>query len=337
MTIIIVHNLPFGDWTNFVKENPKGNIFHTPEMYEVYKQTAGYNPELWAAVENEHILALMIPVRLLFFKGRFGWLLTRAVVYGGVLSEPTPEGHEALDILLKTYKQEHGRKAVFTELRNVCCEDDIQQILTNNKFLYEEHLNYHINLDLQPEEIFQGIGKRTRRNIRHGLNQGLVTIEEVTDQSGLDDCYNLLCQTFRTAKVPLADSSLLHAAFNILYPQNMIRFTLARVDKTPVAISIELLYKDIAYGWFGGMDRKYSSYIPNELLMWNLLLWCNEKGYKLYDFGGAGKPNEEYGVRDFKAKFGGQLVCFGRNTWTPDPMKLKVFNFGYQIYRRLFI
>ena len=27
---------------------------------------------------------------------------------------------------------------------------------------------------------------------------------------------------------------------------------------------------------------------------------------------GAGKPNESYGVRDFKAKFGGQLVEHGR-------------------------
>ena len=27
---------------------------------------------------------------------------------------------------------------------------------------------------------------------------------------------------------------------------------------------------------------------------------------------GAGKPNEDYGVREFKSKFGGELVEFGR-------------------------
>jgi len=38
---------------------------------------------------------------------------------------------------------------------------------------------------------------------------------------------------------------------------------------------------------------------------------------------GAGKPSEKYGVRDFKAKFGGNLVNFGRNTWIPSEM---IFN-----------
>ena len=29
-------------------------------------------------------------------------------------------------------------------------------------------------------------------------------------------------------------------------------------------------------------------------------------------FGGAGKPDKPYGVRDYKLKFGGQLVNWGR-------------------------
>ena len=31
-----------------------------------------------------------------------------------------------------------------------------------------------------------------------------------------------------------------------------------------------------------------------------------------FDFMGAGKPNEEYGVREFKSKFGGEVVENGR-------------------------
>ena len=38
--------------------------------------------------------------------------------------------------------------------------------------------------------------------------------------------------------------------------------------------------------------------------MWHTLDWGAEDGYSLNNFGGAGKPDEEYGVRDFKAKFG---------------------------------
>jgi serine/alanine adding enzyme len=47
----------------------------------------------------------------------------------------------------------------------------------------------------------------------------------------------------------------------------------------------------------------------------------------------AGKPEEEYGVRDFKAKFGGYLVNFGRNIHVHKPTWLGISKFGYQIYQ----
>jgi len=55
----------------------------------------------------------------------------------------------------------------------------------------------------------------------------------------------------------------------------------------------------------------------------------------VYDFGGAGKPDEPYGVRDFKAKFGGKLINYSRNTSSHSPRWLAVSKVGYQIYRKL--
>jgi lipid II:glycine glycyltransferase (peptidoglycan interpeptide bridge formation enzyme) len=135
--------------------------------------------------------------------------------------------------------------------------------------------------------------------------------------------------------VPLADRSLFEAAFEILYPKNMIRVVLARVNGAYVGTSVELLYKDVVYGWYGGVDREYGRHNPNELLMWHILKWSAENGYRLYDFGGAGKPDEEYGVRDFKAKFGGDLVCYGRNICVHAPVLLKLSQRAYTIYRKL--
>ena len=96
----------------------------------------------------------------------------------------------------------------------------------------------------------------------------------------------------------------------------------------------ENTYKDVVYGWYGGVDRAYGSYIPNELLTWHILQWGAEHGYRMYDFGGAGEPDEEYGVRDFKAKFGGELVSFGRNTCECAPWLLRLSKLGYRLLRR---
>ncbi len=335
--VSVVRSLPEAEWRRFIASNPNSNIFHTPEMFEVYANTKGHHPSLWAAVgHNGCTLALLLPVQITLREGLFRSLTTRAIVYGSALWEPGEEGLKALTVLLKSYVQGTDGSPLFTELRNLWDMTTVSSILCGQGFVYEEHLNYLINLDRSPEEIFLSIGPRTRKNIRRGLNRGEVIIEEVKERKQVRDCYELLRKTYQNAQVPLADCSLFESAFDVLLPKNMIRFTCARVDNAFAATSIELLYKDGVYGWYGGMDRAYTSYVPNELLMWHILQWGAEKGYRSYDFGGAGKPKQEYGVRDFKAKFGGELVCFGRYTFVHAPLLLHISTAGYSVARRFF-
>jgi hypothetical protein len=45
-------------------------------------------------------------------------------------------------------------------------------------------------------------------------------------------------------------------------------------------------------------------------------------------------PNQPYGVRDFKAKYGGRLVDFGREVWVPSSLRLRIAKAGYEATRR---
>ncbi len=63
--------------------------------------------------------------------------------------------------------------------------------------------------------------------------------------------------------------------------------------------------------------------------------WRNERyGYATYDLGGAGWANEPYGVRDFKAKFRGELVSYGRYRKVYSPLKLTLAEEGYASLRK---
>jgi hypothetical protein len=145
----------------------------------------------------------------------------------------------------------------------------------------------------------------------------------------------LLRQTYAAARVPLADISLFQAALDILLPRNMIRLFVARVEGRVAACTLDLLYKDTVYGWYGATDRDFNRYSPNDVLTWNVLEWASKSGYRVYDFGGAGKPDEKYGVRDYKAKFAGDLVEYGRNTCVHAPVLLTASKMGYSLFRRL--
>ena len=336
MKISIVRDLPENVWRSFVDDNPLGNIFHTPEMYKVFSKTKGHFPELWAAVDEGGLpLALLLPVKISVFDGWLRQLTTRAVVFGSVLWSPGEAGIEALTLLLKSYGQNSDGATLFTELRNLTDLKAIQPLLGESGFLYEDHLNYLVNLDLPPEAVLQNIRPRTRKEIRHAIKGGQITVDELNQVEQIRPWYDILRRTYKAARVPLADISLFEAASEILGPKGMARFTQACAGDAIVAISVELLYKDTIFGWYGGVDRTYTPYRVNEFLMWQILDWGSRNGYRKYDFGGAGKPTEKYGVRDFKAKFGGELVCFGRNTYVHKPRLLSISQRGYQLLRGL--
>ncbi len=331
----VVRELDEKRWGEFVAEHPHGNIFHTPEMFRVFARAEGFDPTLWAAVaDSGRILALMLPVRITALGQLFLRISTRSVVFGSVLCGEGAEGAEALDLLLAEYVRNANGASLFTELRNLVSLDSYQPVLRKNGFEHEGHLNYLIDLARSPEDILKSIGPRTRKAIRHGVRAARVSVEEVKEREGVAACYGLLRRTYSAARVPLASQSLFEAALELLRPKGMIRFSLARVDEVPVAASVELLHKRVMFGWYGGVDRSFGQYTPNEVLQWHVLEWGANNGYALYDFGGAGKPDLKYRVRDYKAKFGGELVNFGRNTFVHAPGLLKLSEFGYQVLRR---
>ena len=332
----IIQALDNSIWQHFVDNHPAGNIFHTPAMYQVFEQAAGYQPTLWAVVDSAgQVLTLFLPVQVTLIPGLLRRLTTRSIAYGSVLVSSGPNGLKALNMLLQAYPQAAKGDAVLTELRNLADLSTVQPCLNDCGFVYEEHLNYLINLAQPSEAVMQTIGKRTRKQIRHALRQNLVSVEEITNKEHLPAWYNVLQQTYQQARVPLADFSLFEAAFDVFFPKKMIKFLSAKVGDAHAAVSAELIYKDTIYGWYGGVNRTYQDHYPNELLTWHILEWGANQGYCTYDFGGAGKPHEPYGVRDFKAKFGGELVCYGRNTYIHAPRLLRLSTVGYQIYRQL--
>ena len=305
-------------------------------MFQVFSQAKGYRPTLLAALNQEdEITVLFIPVQITLMEGLLRPLTTRAIAYGSVLCSPGVQGSQALAALLNAYSQSTKNQVLFTEMRNLSDLSVLQPVLLQSGFEHEQHLNYLIDLIHTPMEVMQNIGTRTRKHIRQALRKGTVIVEEFSDPNLLPAWYELVRKSYKNARVPLAERSLFDAAFNILRPRGMAQFWIARIHSTCVAASVELVYKDVIYGWYSGIDRTYSSEAPGELLMWHVLEKGAMNGYRIYDFGGAGRPDEKSGVRDFKAKFGGQMVCYGRNIKVHSPGLLRWSEKGYQIYRHL--
>ena len=101
----------------------------------------------------------------------------------------------------------------------------------------------------------------------------------------------------------------------------MAKFFLAKHKDTYIGARVVLTYNNVIHDWYAGSLNNASSLYPNDYLVWYILKWGVENNYKLFDFGGAGKPDVEYGPREFKRRFGGDLVNHGRHTYIHSPQK----------------
>ncbi len=330
----VVRHLEERDWRAFVEDNPRGNLFHTPEMFQVFARAKGHRPTLWATVGDEgRVLALLTPVEVTVLPGPLQFLTTRAVVYGSVLCVAGAEGRDALSVLLRAYNREARGRLLFTELRHQSDLTDLRLDLAREGFQHEEHLNYLIDLTPPESEIWRRVRSNAQRAVRRAQKSGVV-VEEVGDSAGVAAAYRVWEQVYRRIHVPLADESLFQAAFEVLRPRGMLRILVARVDGEVAGAVALPAYKGIAYYWYAGVLREYSSQHPGDLLVWHSLVLSQQSGARTFDFVGAGRPDQEYGVREFKAKFGGDLVNYGRSVCVHSAAKLKLSQMGYQLVRK---
>ncbi|NCA85222.1 MAG: peptidoglycan bridge formation glycyltransferase FemA/FemB family protein, partial [Clostridia bacterium] len=70
---------------------------------------------------------------------------------------------------------------------------------------------------------------------------------------------------------------------------------------------------------------------PSVLATWAAIDYAIKTGYRQFDFMGVGKPNVPYGVRDFKMRFGGTVVNYGRYIRINNKFIYMLAEFGYNI------
>jgi Uncharacterized protein involved in methicillin resistance len=333
---LVTNNINDKKWDEFVFNHPHGNIFQTKSIYDVYKATKNYTPiricsinKVTGDIEGVLLGVIINEINNVFGGDFLSSFSTHSVVHSGPLV--LNNSSEILSKLIVKYDKTVKKKSLYNEIWNLC---DRRSSLDNlNNYIYEDHLNFLINLDNSEDELWRDIHKARKKNINRATKSGVI-VEEVNNKNMIPIFYNLLEETYNNVKIPLADITLFESAFEQLVPKNMAKFFLAKRDEEYIGARAVLIYKDFVHDWYAGASNNSLSFYPNDLLVWHILKWSIENNYKVFDFGGAGKPDVEYGPREFKRRFGGKLVNYGRYRLTYSPLKMKVTNFGFKVYQK---
>lgn len=333
-SIRIVNSLAHEKWLKFIEKHPSANVFHTPLMMEVFKATKNCKPFLFAAVNEKdgNIESLISANRVTIISGVLSELSSRMISYGGVVAGK--DMNSGIGELMRHYDNVAKSKSLFSEIRNMDTTEPFRKDILKAGYEYIDYLNYVIDLRREPATIFRQFSKGRRSGIKALEKKGVV-VKEVGERKDIEKIYELLDQTYSRIEVPIPDISLFESAMEHLQDKGMARFYLAVLKGEYLASLVALIYKGVILTWYYGSNLEFRHLSAESLLIWHVIQWGAASGCRWLDFGGAGRPEEEYSVRDFKARFHGDLTNHGRYIKVYHPKALKLAKAGYEIYRRL--
>ena len=255
----------------------------------------------------------------------------RAIINGGpLLAEDIST--EALRLLLRRLREEVSKEAIYIEMRNFNDYSRWEDSFEACGFAYQPHLNFH--LDCSEEAVIQrNMHESRRRQVRKGLASGVV-IEEAKTEQEVRDFYRILEQLYRRkVKTPLFGLEFFLAFFR----QEWGKYLLVKYEgKVIGGMMCPILEGRAIYEWYVcGLDEPYREQHPSVLATYAAMQYAAEHGLPRFDFMGAGKPEEDYGVRAFKAQMGGKMVEHGRFLLIAKPLLYRIGVLGVAWLRHI--
>jgi serine/alanine adding enzyme len=332
MAISIVSFEQVNDWDSFVEAHPRGTIFHTRAMVETLSATKFHQPLAIGAIdENGELCALLAAVKVQTLGGWFDSFTARSIQFVEPIWRLDQAGLAGARQLIQRHDQIFQGRTLFAEVRSFFAAPDAADdpFLTEG-YSYLGYRNILNDLRFTEEELFAKLDKKCRNNVRSSVKHG-VCIEEVEPLANVELFYQLVAESYAHARVPLSDISLFDNAFRKLPPKTC-RVLIAKYQGDVVAAGCFLTYKERVYAWYVGTQRIPGVY-PMVCLFWDAIKRFALEGYATFDFAGAGWEGEDYGPGRFKAKFGGQVLNYGRYRKVFSPAKLRYSETAYGLVR----
>ena len=293
MTVLTdISQINRSEWQKLIATSPVASWFQTPEAYDFFASVPASVKPFVVAVEEKDLKGVVVgytvaeggPLKRFFSK--------RTIIQGGpLLTDDISD--EALTALLQAIP----RDGIYCEMRNFSDYSKWRKAFEQAGWNYKPHYDVYMATTAGWQNKLQDAKKR---QVNKAIKDGY-TWQEAEKEEDVRSWYYLLKHLYRN-KVhrPLFD----YGFFLTAWQKGFSKVLIVRDGyKQIVGGALVPVMNQIAYEWYicGSVMATYT-----------LQDWCEQNGITRLDAVGAGEPNKEYGVRDFKLRMAGELHEFGR-------------------------
>ncbi len=311
----------------FQAEDPDAGFFQSPQYMEFIHPVRGFRPVLLVALDaRQEVVGSLLGVYQRDGAGLKSWMSRRLIVHGGPLG-----GEDAARALLAALLKDARGKAIYVEFRNSFRTDHLRAVFEGYGFTFTPHLNFIVDLAGE-EQAMSKLAPNRRRQVRNGLAAGAVLQEGATEQE-MHALYTLFSTLYREkVHKPLPD----YALFKRFQESPLGRVLLVKYDGRVIGGSLGPVHNGrVSYQWFAYGDNSVEGAHASVLATWAHIAHAAREGHSTFDFMGAGKPGQGYGVHEFKSRFGGTEVNHGRYGKVLEPNLYKLGVFALTVHHRI--
>lgn len=301
-------------WDQFVLESNNGTMFHMQKFFD-YHKPGKFNFNHLIFLDKGNIVALLPGSRI-------GDLYESPIgaSYGSIVTKDVKFA-EAMDIVSALI--EYGKKTGIKEF-----------LLTSAPRVYERHPNENLDfamlwqgfnydlhyissaIKLDPnEDIISRFQQTVRRNIRKTLKDPDIRVE-INDQ--YDEFHPILVENKARHNVKPTHSLEDLIKLTQLLPENLVLFMVYYKNKPIAGSSLFIANATVTLCFYNMLRYEYEHLKPIHRVMYEVVKWSTEKGYKYVDIGVSQDTKAEnpmtpsMNLIDFKEKFDAKTVM--RNT-----------------------
>ena len=319
-------------WSELVRTSETGTWFQSPEAYDFFASLPEFmepfavgvacSPESDSGqIDEERLCAVCVgyvtkernPIKQFFTR--------RAIITGG-LAVAANCAKDDIALLLRAIRKDLQAKTIYIETRNFNDFSPWKEAFETAGFAYQPHLNFHVDTSTN----------NLSENRKRQLKKSDAITELAISELEIQEWYKVLKELYRTkVKTPLWPIEFFLEA----YRKGIANFLLVKHEGRVIGGSMVVADERTVYEWFEcGLNAEYKDQYPSVMATYAGIQLAIEIGCKRYDMMGAGEPGVPYGVRDFKAEFGGKLVEHGRFLCVTKPLLYKIGTIGIKILKR---
>ena len=320
-------------WGKLVRTSETGTWFQSSEAYDFFASLPELMEPFVYGVESGGKLCAVCVGYVTKERSAIRQFFTRrAIIIGGpcLANDCLNEEVKLLLSTLNFHLSTGSNAPIYIETRNFNDFSPWKEAFEAAGFSYKPHLNFHFDCT-DREAMWTGLSETRKRQIHKAQKNGVV-IEEAQTEQEVADWYAILLDLYRRkVKTPLFPLSFFLAFFR----QKRGIYLLVKTEgKVIGGIMCPIKEKQCIYEWFVcGMDTQYKAFSPSVMATWAAMEYADTHHLARFDIMGAGEPGVPYGVRDFKAEFGGKLVEYGRFLCVTKPLLYKIGTIGVKILK----